>query len=1247
MPVKKFTLATMAAAGALLLCALSAGAVPANPKPRMLQQPDGTTFTAVLKGDEHFGFAVTEEGFSVVCDPATGWWSFARKDKGLLAPSPYRPGMDLCPYPRGLRPDAEAVAARPENAQKMIKVPPETRQRWSWDALYGFGGTRDNPSKAPTGAKYVNILLGDFTDSTFAMFASKPSHPWTPFPPNLYRRMLFLALGDRDSAKPVVHDSTTVGSLSNYYWEMSYNKCWFASMGGTQIRGVDTVRGSGRTFSQANTSTTTYISACVSAADAYVNFADPGGGQAGLIIIHPGPGEEESGRTGDIWSASYSGLSISTGDGVTITKAIVCPQNSQLGVFAHEMFHQLGGPDLYDYGYSSNPCGEWSLMDMGSYNGHVIPGDAPSFAGAHLLYDIDGVLTNGIDGWLNASAYTDSISSARNGDGRYQVSVLDSCGAARQGEATGGRRLWRIRNNAFRDSAQVFLVENRRKTPPYESGLPEEGLIITHIDTRMNSTRLNNGPPTTRYFYSWVESPGFDPNLSYNSGVSVDTFYQRPLAKAAYSANDWNPAGYYEDRIDSLSMPNCRTNRNNAFGPWIYDISAEGTVMGFSVARTGMASGSPLVGYRGVTVFDPKSLSAANNGNGMLDPWETDSLKIAFYNAGAAIASGAQCSLYVIQGGQYVGVESGWRPIGSGSFPANSEGQCQAFTVHVSRDAPRFYDAIFGVLVKSTSPAYADTSTFSLRVSGLNVVFTYDFQNIRVGGTTYPYRIKPCDLAVYRDTLFVANANLDVSTWQTRIYKVKRNTSNNPLAGGAGGDTLASMNNKGSVNNANMYLGGIDVDNNGDLWYSIQDSCYNTSRNAPSPTVIGKFLMPNVSWGGSPMRRIRGVALGPSAIDTVGPDPVAGDSLWGYWQRYNTDASGNPVAGAILQESLYVIQKVNTGTSAIRYRYSLRSDSLWGASSDGSWWNGRAIDYDGSNIWTSSVWSNLLIRRNAADARIIYTLPGPSSFGSYGTYGVAHEATDSLGSAYAPAGAATYPAGARGTRHYLYCAAMDEGRIYKIDVTSLMLPTPPESISVEQNGLSSNKVKWWKANVDTQKIHRYVVYRQPVGASGPPTPPDSIGWVAHRFGFGVADSFVDENAGKGPGDYKYTVESVNYYGYGGWGASAWATQTGVETPAPEGIPLAYGLSLKGPNPTGFRGVLLSYDLPRAGPASVKIYNLLGERIRTLADGHHQAARHQVRWDGRDERGRTVAAGLYICRMASGEYSSAIKINLVR
>lgn len=1303
-------------------------AVPANPRPRRLQQPDGTTFTAVLKGDEHFSFAVDEEGYSIICDPITCWWSYAEKRNGLLIPSGFIVGRGACPFRRGLRPDAEAVAALPENSNKMINVPPETRQKWSWEALYGHGGTKQNPTKEPTGPKFVNILLGNFTDSSFAMFAAKPTHPWNPFPGDLYRRMLFLALGDRDSAKPVIHDSSTIGSMSNYYWEMSYHKCYFAQVGGSQIRGVDTVRNSNRTWSQANTSTTTYISNCVSAADNYVNFADPGGGQAGLIIIHPGPGEEESGRTGDIWSASYSNLSISTNDGVTITKAIVCPQNSQLGVFCHEMFHQLGAPDLYDYGYSSAPWGAWSLMDAGSYNGIYISGDAPAFPGGHLQYDIDGLLVS-VDGWLESSSYSDSISSVRNGDGRYSVAVLDSCGEARRGTITGGVRVWRIRNNAFQDSSQLFLVENRRRTPPYEIALPEDGLIITHVDTRMSGTRFNNGPPTTRYFYSWVENPGFDPNQSYNSGVTGDTIYLRDVYNAAYSANDWNSGGYYENRIDSLSIPNCRTNRNDAYGPWIYDVSAEGPVMSFSVARTGMASAAPLVGFRTCTVLDPAAGSAANNGNGILDPWETDSLKLTFYNAGAAITSGAQCSLYVTGGSQYIFVTSGWKQIGTGSIEANTEAVSQPFVVSVASSVPRFTDIVFGVKIKSASPSYTDTSGFTLRVSSLNVVFTYDFQNIRVGGTTYPYRIKPSDLAVYRDTLYVANTNNDVSPAQVRIYKVLKFTNNNPLQST---DTISSLNNKAANHDATSYIGGIDVDNAGLLWYSIKDSIYAVTRGG---TQTRKFKIPNVDWSpsGTPMKRGRGVAFGPTVRDTVGPDPLSGDSLLMWWQQYNTDGSGTTITGAALIESVYVISKPTTGTAVVSRSWAI-DDSVWGAGTNGQWWNGRAMENDGSCIWCTSVWQNLIIRKNAYDTKVVEVLPGPSSFGSYGTYGLAHEATDAAGNPYQPVGATAYSPGLRGTRHYLYCAAMDEGKIYKVDVTSFMVPTPPDSIKTTQAGPSSNKVKWWKANADTQKIFKYVVYRQLATATTPPTPSDSIGYAVRRFGSTLVDSFIDNSASKAPGDYKYSVESVNYYGYGGWGASSWASPLAVEltefscllsadntvvltwrtasecdnlrweversgdgenyakigelpaagnspTGASYGFtdnaplggvnyyrltdvslsgvrtyhgpvsvtvgrPSSYALNQNYPNPTGRGSTTIRYALREPGQTNLSIYNVAGQKVRTLVNGRQAAGSYSVTWDGRNDDCRKLAGGVYIYKLTSGGFKATRRMTLL-
>ncbi|HTY08298.1 MAG TPA: immune inhibitor A domain-containing protein, partial [Candidatus Edwardsbacteria bacterium] len=845
----KRTLTVIAIAALLAIMAGAAWAVPAKPGPRVLSQPDGSTFIGKLIGDEHFSFAETMDGNSIIRN-SDGWWTYARQEGGLLVAGDVIVGRGECPYAAHLRPNAAAVAKIPGNEHKEINRTAAERAETAVEFFYGKGGTAQHPKSAPSGRQYVNVVLGDFTDSTFLWYANTErngQNPYGPFPyspagagsDSAFTENHFWGLAFGDSVGHVP-DSSKVPSLTNFYWDMTYHKClWYGgvAMGSSNIKRASAVSG--------QSPTTAYLQATVTACDSRINYYT-GGSVNNLMVVHPGPGQEESADTKDIWSMSITGITLTSGEG-NITKCIAVPQNAQLGVFCHELFHQsTGGPDLYDYGYSSNPWGPWSLMDEGSWNGLVNGGDAPAFIGGHLAYTCTGVITDGSGGWLTQ---TDSISSAKNGDGRYTICALDSAGAARGGNITNGIRLWRIRNNNFRDSAQTFFVELRQRNPPYEIGLPEDGLIISHLDTRMSSTHLNDGPPGTRAFYSWVECPGFDPNPCYASGDSILPGLKE---NACYSADDVSPGGYLENRIDSTSVPNswinkCYSGTPARTGPWIYDVSREGPVMTFSVLRTGMTATSPLVSFQTATVLDPVTANTANNNNGLLDPWETDSLKITFLNSGAAVTAGAQCSLYVVQNGQYISFTPGWQSVGGGAIGSGATATNVPFVVTVSQNAPRFLDIGFAVKFKSTTPAVTDTSYFTLRISPFKIAFTYDFANLFAGGTDYRFRIQPSDLAVYQDTLFVANANLNNATFQTRIYKVKKNTTNNPLVGGVGGDTISSLNNRGTVQDAAKYLGGIDIANDGTLWWSVQDSCFNCTR---AGAVQRKFLMPNVSWGG-------------------------------------------------------------------------------------------------------------------------------------------------------------------------------------------------------------------------------------------------------------------------------------------------------------------------------------------------------------------------------------------------------------
>lgn len=84
------------------------------------------------------------------------------------------------------------------------------------------------------------------------------------------------------------------------------------------------------------------------------------------------------------------------------------------------------------------------------------------------------------------------------------------------------------------------------------------------------------------------------------------------------------------------------------------------------------------------------------------------------------------------------------------------------------------------------------------------------------------------------------------------------------------------------------------------------------------------------------------------------------------------------------------------------------------------------------------------------------------------------------------------------------------------------------------------------------------------------------------------------------------------------------TGAGPATPATTMLARPY------PNPFRDR-TNLRLALAREAHVRVGVYDLVGRRVRTLADGVQPAGERTMSWDGRDDRGRTVAAGLYLVR----------------
>ena len=105
--------------------------------------------------------------------------------------------------------------------------------------------------------------------------------------------------------------------------------------------------------------------------------------------------------------------------------------------------------------------------------------------------------------------------------------------------------------------------------------------------------------------------------------------------------------------------------------------------------------------------------------------------------------------------------------------------------------------------------------------------------------------------------------------------------------------------------------------------------------------------------------------------------------------------------------------------------------------------------------------------------------------------------------------------------------------------------------------------------------------------------------------------------------------------------------TEVETAgAAAAVPENWALSQNFPNPFN-QGTVLSFVAPRSAHAALHVYNLQGQRVRTLVDGAVAAGRGKVVWDGRDQRGHVVASGVYLYRLEAGAVALTRKMVFLR
>ena len=95
-----------------------------------------------------------------------------------------------------------------------------------------------------------------------------------------------------------------------------------------------------------------------------------------------------------------------------------------------------------------------------------------------------------------------------------------------------------------------------------------------------------------------------------------------------------------------------------------------------------------------------------------------------------------------------------------------------------------------------------------------------------------------------------------------------------------------------------------------------------------------------------------------------------------------------------------------------------------------------------------------------------------------------------------------------------------------------------------------------------------------------------------------------------------------------------------------GLPDGPQLQQNAPNPFNSE-TAISWFLLRPGPARVEVFALTGQRVAVLHQGPKKAGVHRVHWDGRDDRGRPLASGVYLYRLVTNESIQARKLTLLR
>ena len=83
-----------------------------------------------------------------------------------------------------------------------------------------------------------------------------------------------------------------------------------------------------------------------------------------------------------------------------------------------------------------------------------------------------------------------------------------------------------------------------------------------------------------------------------------------------------------------------------------------------------------------------------------------------------------------------------------------------------------------------------------------------------------------------------------------------------------------------------------------------------------------------------------------------------------------------------------------------------------------------------------------------------------------------------------------------------------------------------------------------------------------------------------------------------------------------------------------------------PNPFSDQ-TAIRYQMPKAGQVKLNVYNIAGQKVKTLVDEAQQAGSYSIKWDRQDNKGRQVSAGVYIYHLSIGDQTQTRKMIVLK